>query len=97
MEESHCWADPRLHAGRLREKFGPSHVVAHSFPLIHLLPFAQDTVDNVWLAWHAEKLKDEDPTVYAFDEQPRAPPPRKVQSIIVLPTSLIVALLKSAA
>ena len=50
--------------------------VAHKFDLTTLLFFAQDTDQDLWFAW--QHNSNGDYTIYALDEQPKAPPPRKV-------------------
>lgn len=50
--------------------------MVHNFDLKLLLFFAQDTDQDLWFGW---KYNTEgDYTIYAVDEQPKAPPPRKV-------------------
>jgi len=73
------FTDPRIHTGRLHDKFSqPEHTVAHNFDLKELIVFAQETVDNLWFGWKFSLAVQGDHSVYCFDEQPRAPPPRKV-------------------
>lgn len=52
--------------------------MAHNFDLKTLLFFAQDTDQDIWFAW--KQNNNGDYTIYAVDEQPKAPPPRKVAS-----------------
>jgi len=73
--------DPRVHWGRLMDKITSTsvvHVVAHSFPLRDLVPFAQDVHEDVWLAWERGRLARGDSSVLFWDEQPRSPPPRRL-------------------
>lgn len=39
---------------------------------------AQDTMENLWFGWKLSLVKNGDFSVFVFDEQSRAPPPRKV-------------------
>jgi len=82
--------DPRLQTGRLRNKFQQSEFTkVHSFDLNDLVVFAQETRMNLWFGWKASKAPFHISTssspslsleysIYCFDEQPCAPPPRKI-------------------
>lgn len=55
--------------------------MAHKFDLKTLLFIAQDREHDLWFGW---KYNTEgDYTIYAVDEQPKAPPPRKVAKSFV--------------
>jgi len=60
-QPGHSLGDPRLHWGRLCDK---------------LVPIGQDTSDDLWLAWQLSRLVKGDASIFIWDEQPRAPPPR---------------------
>jgi len=75
--------DPRTQTGRLRNKFQQSdYKKVHSFDLNDLVVFAQETKMSLWFAWKANCTSTSSSplnyTIYCFDEQPCAPPPRKV-------------------
>eukprot|EP01122_Echinamoeba_exundans_P000286 TRINITY_DN10256_c0_g1_i1.p1 TRINITY_DN10256_c0_g1~~TRINITY_DN10256_c0_g1_i1.p1 ORF type:complete len:221 (+),score=58.71 TRINITY_DN10256_c0_g1_i1:1-663(+) len=77
---SRVWfPDPRFHNLRLTHNFSqPEYKPAHNFPMLELIVFAQDKEEDLWFAWKASELSKGNEFVYCFDEQLRAPPPKKV-------------------
>ena len=69
-------SDLRFHTFRLRDKFAQSEfIIAHSFPLQELIPFASDIIEDVWFGWKSSDVGENAGKIYCFHEHSECPPP----------------------